>query len=75
MSVDWNGLAILIVNKQGRFYALENRCPHADQMLDGGELEGDEIICPWHGTGFCIKPVMLRVHRLTKILRHFRLDK
>ncbi len=52
---DWNGLSILIINKQGSFYAIENRCPHEDQTLDGGELEGDEFICPWHGAGFCIK--------------------
>jgi 3-phenylpropionate/trans-cinnamate dioxygenase ferredoxin component len=52
---DWNGLSLLIINQQGKFYAIENRCPHEDQTLDGGELEGDEFLCPWHGARFCIK--------------------
>lgn len=52
---DWNGLSLLIFNLKGKFYAIKNLCTHEDQSLEGGEIEGDEIICPWHGGGFCIK--------------------
>lgn len=52
---DWNGLSLLIFNLKGQFYAIKNLCSHEDQTLDGGEIEGEEIICPWHGAGFCIK--------------------
>lgn len=52
---DWNGLSLLIFNLKGQFYALKNLCSHEDQTLEGGEIEGEEIICPWHGAGFCIK--------------------
>jgi 3-phenylpropionate/trans-cinnamate dioxygenase ferredoxin component len=51
----WNGLSLLVFNIHGEFYALENRCTHEDQTLDGGDLDGEEIICPWHGAGFCVK--------------------
>jgi 3-phenylpropionate/trans-cinnamate dioxygenase ferredoxin component len=54
-SFTWNDLSLLIFNLQGQFYALENRCTHEDQTLEGGAIEGDEIICPWHGAGFCVK--------------------
>lgn len=53
--VDWNGLSLLIFNLNGEFYALKNLCTHEDQSLEGGEIAGEEIICPWHGAGFCIK--------------------
>lgn len=52
---DWNGLSLLVFNLNGEFYAIKNLCTHEDQSLEGGEIEGNEIICPWHGAGFCIK--------------------
>lgn len=52
---DWNGLSLLVFNLNGKFYAMKNLCTHEDQSLEGGEIEGEEIICPWHGAGFCIK--------------------
>lgn len=38
----------------GRFYALDGLCPHAGGPLGEGEVEGDEVICPWHGWVFRI---------------------
>ncbi len=52
---NWNDLSLLVFNLKGKFYAIKNLCTHEDQSLDGGEIEGEEIICPWHGAGFCIK--------------------
>lgn len=52
---DWNGLSLLVFNLNGKFYAIKNLCTHEDQSLEGDEIEGEEIICPWHGAGFCIK--------------------
>lgn len=53
--VDIDGLSILIFNLDHHLYAIENRCSHDDSFLDEGEIEADEIICPWHGARFCIK--------------------
>ena len=46
--------SILIINLYDKFYAIRDQCTHADTPLDGGEIEGDEIICPLHGARFCI---------------------
>lgn len=53
--VDIDGLGIIIFNIDGSLYALEDRCSHDDSPLHEGEIEGAEIICPWHGARFCIK--------------------
>lgn len=53
--IDVDGQSIIIFNLDGQFYALEDRCSHDDSPLHEGEIEGDEIICPWHGARFCLK--------------------
>lgn len=54
-TIDVDGKAIIIFNHEGNFFAIEDRCSHDDSPLHEGEIEGDEIICPWHGARFCIK--------------------
>ena len=34
------------------FYALENACPHRGGPLGEGDLEGTEVVCPWHAWRF-----------------------
>ena len=43
------GAKILVCNAEGRFYAIENRCPHATVRLDGAALRGHVLECPVHG--------------------------
>ena len=43
---------ILLVNYGGTFYALTESCPHAGVEMSDGDLEGDEVICPAHGSRF-----------------------
>ena len=45
---------VLVVNIQGSFYALDNKCPHMGGSLGDGVLEGNHIICPKHGATFDI---------------------
>ena len=40
---------LLVCNVEGSFYALENRCPHAEVRLDAGALRGCVLECPLHG--------------------------
>ena len=40
---------IVLCNAEGRVYALEDRCPHADAKLSLGRLEGSLLECPFHG--------------------------
>ena len=37
---------------QGRFYAVSGLCPHEDGPLADGWVEGDTVVCPWHGFDF-----------------------
>jgi nitrite reductase/ring-hydroxylating ferredoxin subunit/uncharacterized membrane protein len=41
---------MLIVKRNGTIHALANRCAHRGGPLDEGDLEGDCIVCPWHGS-------------------------
>ena len=47
--------SIAVANVNGVFYAFGAECTHAGGPLDEGELEGDAVICPWHGGEFDIK--------------------
>jgi 3-phenylpropionate/trans-cinnamate dioxygenase ferredoxin subunit len=38
----------------GRYYALEDVCPHAYALLSQGFVEREEIECPLHGAKFHI---------------------
>lgn len=49
-----NGIAILVFNLNGRYYAVDNVCTHEYAQLCEGRLEGDHIICPLHGAHFSV---------------------
>lgn len=46
---------IALFNLAGQFFAIDDTCPHADGPLNEGEIEGEEVECPWHGSRFNIK--------------------
>jgi len=52
----------LLLKKEEAIYAIQATCPHEGMPLDGGQIEGSTITCPWHGwefdliTGRCINP-------------------
>ncbi|MGH8620206.1 MAG: non-heme iron oxygenase ferredoxin subunit [Burkholderiales bacterium] len=50
-----DGTAIVVFNVDGTLYAIENVCTHDGGRLTGGEVQGDEIVCPRHGARFCVK--------------------
>lgn len=39
---------IMVVNLNGKFYAISDICTHAGANLHEGRLEGNKITCPWH---------------------------
>ena len=47
--VSAHGRELLVCNADGRFYAIENRCPHAIVRLDTAMLSGCILECPVHG--------------------------
>jgi nitrite reductase/ring-hydroxylating ferredoxin subunit len=51
-AVEVDGVAILIARSGGRVYALSNTCVHRKGSLADGELVGDCVKCPLHGSVF-----------------------
>lgn len=51
-TVEVEGIWIAVFNVEGKFYAVDNSCPHAGGPLGEGKLCGTEVECPWHGWKF-----------------------
>ena len=50
-----NGTEIALFNINGEFYAINNRCPHAEFSLGAGLISEDMVICPGHAWTFKLK--------------------
>ena len=51
--VDVGGVTLALFNAGGgRFHATSPVCPHEDGPLAEGWIEGDAVVCPWHGFDF-----------------------
>ncbi len=49
------GAEVLLVNVEGSFHALNNKCSHAHAPLSHGKLEDCVITCPLHHAQFDVK--------------------
>ena len=45
--------SVALVHYEGRFAALDNRCPHQGGPLGEGSIENGLLRCPWHGFDYC----------------------
>ena len=52
--------ALVVVRRGNVVYALKETCSHAGGPLSEGTLEGDTIICPWHGSAFRLRDGAVR---------------
>jgi nitrite reductase/ring-hydroxylating ferredoxin subunit len=55
MLVEVEGKEIALFNCDGNYYAIDNECTHVGGPLCEGEIDGDRVICPWHGAEFDVK--------------------
>ena len=53
--VEVNGALVVVINLEGKFYALEDVCTHDGGPLGEGELEDGHIVCPRHGAHFDVQ--------------------
>ncbi len=53
--VEAAGQAIAVFNLSGSYHAIENLCPHRGGPLSQGQVEGGEVVCPFHGSRFDIR--------------------
>jgi nitrite reductase (NADH) small subunit/3-phenylpropionate/trans-cinnamate dioxygenase ferredoxin subunit len=47
-----NGKLIAVFLEQGRYYAMDDVCPHMGASLAGGWVEDGVVTCPWHAWRF-----------------------
>ena len=55
MGIESGGRHILLVNLNDSFYAIGNTCTHKGCTLSMGQLQGDRVQCPCHGSVFNVK--------------------
>ena len=52
--IDIAGRSLAIFNLNGRYHAIDDACNHRGGSLSEGQVEGDVVVCPWHGAKFSI---------------------
>jgi 3-phenylpropionate/trans-cinnamate dioxygenase ferredoxin subunit len=52
LAIEAKGVSILVVNIDGKFYAVSNICTHEYAELVNGIIMEDEITCPLHLSRF-----------------------
>ncbi len=52
MVVEVGGERVLLVNVEGNIFACDDICSHAFASLSEGDLNGEEVECPLHGSAF-----------------------
>ena len=55
IGVEINGKNILIVNLNGKYFAIGNSCTHEGCLLSDGTLNGEKVHCACHGSTFDIR--------------------
>jgi 3-phenylpropionate/trans-cinnamate dioxygenase ferredoxin subunit len=48
-------LDVMVCRFEGKLYAIEDRCSHAETTLSDGLLIGSAIACPLHGASFDVR--------------------
>lgn len=49
-----DGIPLLVTRRGGELVALLDRCTHRGGPLSDGEVRGDCVVCPWHGSEFSL---------------------
>ncbi|MBX3234889.1 MAG: Rieske (2Fe-2S) protein [Nitrospiraceae bacterium] len=54
-TVDVQGIFLALCNVEGTYRVVDNTCPHAGGPLGEGQLQGELLVCPWHGWRFNVR--------------------
>lgn len=58
---------LALFNVAGKFYAIDNICPHRGGPLGEGVLEDHTCVCPWHGWRFDVRDGTSPVVKTAKV--------
>lgn len=53
--VEAAGQKIALFHIGDNYYAIGDTCTHRGGPLSEGFIQGEQVICPWHGAGFDLK--------------------
>lgn len=67
-----NDTDVALYNVDGQFYATQEKCTHAGGPLSEGELDGQVITCPWHGSCFDVTDGQVKCRPAVKPIKTFR---
>ena len=49
-----NKRMVAVFFSDGKYYAIDDHCPHMGASLAGGEIIRGSVVCPWHAWCFSI---------------------
>ena len=49
------GIALAVYRRGDRVFVVDDACPHMGASLSEGYLDGESVVCPWHGWCFDLK--------------------
>ena len=52
LTIDFDGLSVLLSRVNGQVHAVVNRCPHMGMKMSRGKICDGVVNCPWHGSRF-----------------------
>lgn len=58
--VEVAGVPVVLLKLGEKYFAIAATCSHAGGPLDEGELQGDVVQCPWHGSRFSMRDGKVR---------------
>ncbi|MEX2176695.1 MAG: Rieske (2Fe-2S) protein [Pirellulaceae bacterium] len=50
-----NGRMVAVYYEGGKYFAIDDFCPHMGASLAGGYVADGTVVCPWHAWRFCIR--------------------
>ena len=68
--IDVDGLSIGVFHHNGEWIALRNYCLHRAGPVCTGPLEGDTLVCPWHGYQYDINTGKLLIDPSVKLEKY-----
>ncbi len=69
------GNEVVVANVGGKYYAMGDICNHSGAELHEGELQGKELVCPWHGAKWDVTTgKMILFPEKLKSLRSFKVS-
>lgn len=58
---------IAVFHIQGRYYAVDNVCPHRGGPIAEGERKGTVVTCPWHAWSFEVTTGQCTFHAAARL--------